>query len=129
MPGGRLTKQDRQQIASGLAQQLGYAEIARRLDRPTSTVSREVTRNGGPGRYQPDRAHLATERRARRRTPQPRSVKSSASPLEHGASTLGVATPAGARLNSMSRYLEYVGHDMIRSAEQGRKMLAAQRDT
>jgi len=39
MPGGRLTQHDRQQIALGLADSLPYAEIARRLDRPTSTIS------------------------------------------------------------------------------------------
>ncbi|GIF67328.1 MarR family transcriptional regulator [Asanoa ishikariensis] len=53
----------------GLAQGLDYAAIARRLDRPTSTVSREVGRNGGPGRYRSDLAHLATTHRARRRPP------------------------------------------------------------
>ncbi|MEV4170148.1 helix-turn-helix domain-containing protein [Nonomuraea sp. NPDC049709] len=67
MPGGRLTQQDRRHIAAGLSEGLGYAEIARRLGRPTSTVSREVFRNGGPGGYTADRAHQATERRARRR--------------------------------------------------------------
>jgi len=51
MPGGRLTRQERQQIALGLADDLSYAEIARRLDRPTSTVTREVMRNGGPTGY------------------------------------------------------------------------------
>ncbi|MGB8944370.1 MAG: helix-turn-helix domain-containing protein, partial [Streptomyces sp.] len=60
MPGGRLTHQDRRHIGAGLAEGLGYAEIARRIDRPTSTVSREVSRNGGPGRYRVDHAHLAT---------------------------------------------------------------------
>lgn len=40
MPGGRLTQQERRQIALGLADSLPYAEIARRLDRPTSTVTR-----------------------------------------------------------------------------------------
>jgi hypothetical protein len=69
MPGGRLTQQERQQIASGLADDLPYAEIARRLDRPTSTVTREVTRNGGPTAYRADLAHRATERRAHRRRP------------------------------------------------------------
>lgn len=68
MPGGRLTQQQRQQIALGLADGLAYAEIARRLDRPTSTVTREVMRNGGPTAYRADLAHRATERRARRRT-------------------------------------------------------------
>lgn len=67
MPGGRLTQQERQQIALGLADGLAYAEIARRLDRPTSTVTREVMRNGGPTGYRADLAHRATERRAHRR--------------------------------------------------------------
>ncbi|MFC9436850.1 helix-turn-helix domain-containing protein [Nocardia sp. NPDC057030] len=66
MPGGRLTRFDREQIADGLAAGLGYAEIARRLGRPTSTVSREVNRNGGPSRYHPGRAHKATAHRALR---------------------------------------------------------------
>ncbi|WP_031170591.1 GbsR/MarR family transcriptional regulator [Streptosporangium roseum] len=67
MPGGRLTQQERQQIALGLADGLAYAEIARRLDRPTSTITREVMRNGGPTAYRADLAHRATERRTRRR--------------------------------------------------------------
>ncbi|MEV3927096.1 GbsR/MarR family transcriptional regulator [Actinomadura coerulea] len=68
MPGGRLTQQERQQIAVGLADGLAYAEIARRLDRPTSTVTREVMRNGGPTGYRADLAQHATQRRTRRRT-------------------------------------------------------------
>ncbi|MEZ0446892.1 helix-turn-helix domain-containing protein [Cellulomonas sp. ICMP 17802] len=71
MPGGRLTQQERQQIALGLADDLAYAEIARRLDRPTSTITREVMRNGGPTAYRADLAHRATERRAHRRRPVP----------------------------------------------------------
>lgn len=67
MPGGRLTQQERQQIALGLSDGLAYAEIARRLDRPTSTVTREVMRNGGPTAYRADLAHRATEHRAHRR--------------------------------------------------------------
>ncbi len=67
MPGGRLSQQERQQIASGLADGLAYAEIARQLDRPTSTVTREVMRNGGPGGYRAELAHHATERRSRQR--------------------------------------------------------------
>jgi DNA-binding transcriptional regulator GbsR (MarR family) len=69
MPGGRLTLQERQQIALGPADGLPYAEIARRLDRPTSTITREVMRNGGPTAYRADLAHRATERRAHRRRP------------------------------------------------------------
>lgn len=67
MPGGRLTQQERQQIARGVADGLAYAEIARQLDRPTSTITREVMRNGGPGTYRADLAHRATEARAHRR--------------------------------------------------------------
>src|SRR5215475_294215 len=69
MPGGRLTQLERQQIGLGLADGHAYAEIARRLDRPTSTVTREVMRNGGPTAYRADLAHRATERRAHRRRP------------------------------------------------------------
>ena len=83
MPGGRLTQQERQQIALGLADGLAYAEIARRLDRPTSTITREVMRNGGPTAYRADLAHRATERRAhRRRQATPRGLQ--ASPQAHG---------------------------------------------
>ncbi len=83
MPGGRLTQQERQQIALGLADGLAYAEIARRLDRPTSTVTREVMRNGGPTAYRADLAHRATERRAhRRRQAAPRGTE--APPQAHG---------------------------------------------
>src|SRR5690348_5187516 len=70
-PGGRLTAEDRRRIAAGLSEGLGYAEIARRLGRPTSTVSREVGRNRGPGRYRADRAEEASHGRARRRLEAP----------------------------------------------------------
>ena len=66
MPGGRLTPDERRRIARGLADGLSYAEVARGLGRPTSTVTREVMRNGGPNDYRPDRAQRETERRARR---------------------------------------------------------------
>ncbi|MFJ4189915.1 helix-turn-helix domain-containing protein [Kitasatospora sp. NPDC089509] len=83
MPGGRLTQQERQQIALGLADDLAYAEIARRLDRPTSTVTREVMRNGGPTAYRADLAHRATGRRAQRRG-QPAAGTPNAVPQPHG---------------------------------------------
>jgi hypothetical protein len=66
MPGSRLSHEDRQRIEAGLAGGLGYAEIARRLRRPTSTVSREVSRNGGYDGYRAENAQQATGRRARR---------------------------------------------------------------
>src|SRR5690242_21755815 len=76
MPGGRLNQQERQQIALGLGDGLAYAEIARRLDRPTSTITREVMRNGGPTAYRADLAHRATERRThQRRQPAPHGTE------------------------------------------------------
>jgi hypothetical protein len=66
MPGGRLTQEERHEIAGGLAGGLTYTEIAARLGRPVSTVTREVSRNGGPREYQAERAHEATGARARR---------------------------------------------------------------
>ena len=90
MPGGRLTQQERRQIALGPADSLAYAEIARRLDRPTSTITREVMRNGGPTAYRADLAHRATEHRAHRRRPAssrgPESV-----PQPHGRDDEAVA--------------------------------------
>lgn len=82
MPGGRLTQQERRQIALGLADDLAYAEIARRLDRPTSTVTREVMRNGGPAGYRADLAQRATGRRAQR--PRQAEAPGPEAPLEHG---------------------------------------------
>jgi hypothetical protein len=66
VPGPRLTDHDRRQIAAGLAEGLAYAEIARRLKRPTSTITREVRSGGGRDAYQADQAHQAAKRRARR---------------------------------------------------------------
>ncbi|MFI6299092.1 MarR family transcriptional regulator [Nonomuraea sp. NPDC050790] len=73
MPGGRLTQQDRQRIADGLVKGLTYTEIAGLLDRPISTVTREVARNGGPGGYRAGQAQRATQSRARRGRPAPPS--------------------------------------------------------
>ncbi|MGW2370950.1 MULTISPECIES: GbsR/MarR family transcriptional regulator [Kitasatospora] len=84
MPGGRLTQQERQQIALGLADGLAYAEIARRLDRPTSTVTREVMRNGGPTAYRADLAHRATGQRAQRRRQPEAQGPNAAAPQPHG---------------------------------------------
>jgi IS30 family transposase len=56
----------------GLAQKLPYREIARRLGRPASTVSREVGRNSpaaGPRGYRAVAAQVRAEERARRPRP------------------------------------------------------------
>lgn len=62
-----MTAEDRRRIAEGLAAGLTYAEIARRLGRSRSTVTREIARNGGPHGYRAARAQHATSWRARRR--------------------------------------------------------------
>src|SRR5690349_6904530 len=83
MPGARLTLEDRRRIAAWLADGLGYAEIGRRLGRPTSTVSREVARDGAPGEYLADQAQQAADRRARRRRPaRPAEPTTSGQPTE-----------------------------------------------
>ena len=69
VPGARLTHDERRRIAAWLTDGYGYAELARRLGRPTSTISREVARNGVPGDYLPDHAHDTAGRRARRQAP------------------------------------------------------------
>jgi predicted transcriptional regulator len=117
MPGGRLSQQDRQRIAAGLTDGLSYAEIARRLDRPTSTITREIARNGGPAGYRPQQAHQATIQRARRGTPAP----------PHAATPLGgtveqeiieMAVRAG-----MPRTAARVHHDLM-LAKDGRRTAA-----
>ncbi|MGF1431061.1 helix-turn-helix domain-containing protein [Kitasatospora sp. LaBMicrA B282] len=83
MPGARLTQEDRRRIAAGLAAGLGNGEIARQLDRPTSTVTREIARNGGPTGYRADSAQRATVQRARRRSMAPgRSADGRAHPAD-----------------------------------------------
>nr|WP_246481406.1 helix-turn-helix domain-containing protein [Amycolatopsis umgeniensis] len=66
-----MTHEERGQIASGLTAGLTYAEIARRMERPKSTIIREVARNGGAHGYRANQAQLATRWRARRRKPGP----------------------------------------------------------
>jgi len=66
VPGTRLSQDEREEIALGLATQRSFADIARQLDRPTSTVAREVDRNGGRRRYRATRAQRATDVRGRR---------------------------------------------------------------
>ncbi|MBA8957477.1 helix-turn-helix domain-containing protein [Actinomadura namibiensis] len=84
MSGGRLSLNDRQQIAAGLAEGLSYSDIARNLQRPVSTITREISRNGGPSGYRAHQAHQATQRRARRRTTAPARPPSTPADTAHG---------------------------------------------
>lgn len=66
MPGTRLDREERRRIAGGLAAGTSLAAIARELGRPTSTVSREVARNGGRDAYRASDAQRTAHARARR---------------------------------------------------------------
>jgi IS30 family transposase len=65
----RLSLEDREEIAVGLAAGDTYAAIGGRIGRPASTVWREADRNGGPRRYRASRAHRAAFERSRRPKP------------------------------------------------------------
>ena len=92
MPGGRLTQEDRRRIATWLAEGRSHAEIGRRLSRPTSTITREVSRNRGPAGYQADQAQRATRQRARRRDAAPApAVAAPAGPRADGRDPAAVA--------------------------------------
>lgn len=84
MGGGRLTAEDRRVIEAGLAEDLPYAAIARRLGRPTSTVSREVARHGGPGGYRAEHADRASAWQRRNRPPRPATPPATDAEGTHG---------------------------------------------
>ncbi len=64
-----LSASEREEISRGLAAGRSYRAIASGLGRAPSSVSREVTRNGGPTRYRAQSADAAAYRRARRPKP------------------------------------------------------------
>ena len=67
--GRYLSLAEREEIMAGLARGESYRVIGARIGRPASTISREVRRNGPPGRYRALRAQaLAEERAARPKT-------------------------------------------------------------
>lgn len=66
-----LVSDEREQISRGLAAEHSIRRIARELDRPASTVSREIARNGGRRHY---RAVFA-EKRAWRRAERPKPCR------------------------------------------------------
>ena len=61
-----LTLAEREEISRGLAAGWSYREIGRRLNRPASTISREIGRNGGADSYRANRADELAWDRARR---------------------------------------------------------------
>ncbi|MDE3064670.1 MAG: IS30 family transposase [Acidobacteriota bacterium] len=65
-PARCLSAPEREEISRGLAEGVSLREIARRLSRSPSTISREVARNGGPAAYRAARAERHAWDRARR---------------------------------------------------------------
>lgn len=61
-----LSMLEREGISRGLAVGISIRAIARTLGRSPSTVSREVSKNGGPGRYRATEADHAARKRAKR---------------------------------------------------------------
>jgi IS30 family transposase len=61
-----LSHSEREKISRGCIREQTFSEIAGRIGRPTSTVSREVNRNGGPKKYRAWFAQQDTLERARR---------------------------------------------------------------
>ncbi|MGH9070211.1 MAG: helix-turn-helix domain-containing protein [Acidimicrobiales bacterium] len=66
MPGVRLGVEERETIALGLAREEPFAQIARRMSRPTSTIAREVNCSGGRGTYSGRAAQRQADRAAKR---------------------------------------------------------------
>lgn len=66
-----LTEREREEISRGLAGQQSLRAIAQRLRRAPSTISREIHRNGGVGRYRAERA----DRRAWARAQRPKTCR------------------------------------------------------
>ena len=65
----RLSSVEREEISRGIVSGESFRQIASRLGRSPSTVSREVKANGGRHRYRAVRAHRASRRRAKRPKP------------------------------------------------------------
>lgn len=71
-----LTLADREAISRGLARQQSIRSITEQLARPTSTISREINRNGGYAAYRANKADTAAWQRALR----PKACKLSGRP-------------------------------------------------
>jgi len=71
-----LSAGEREEISRGLTAGYSVRRIGRELRRPPSTISREITRNGGRDRYRAVAAEAAARQRARR----PKTAKLAADP-------------------------------------------------
>ena len=75
LPGAQGSLFSREEISRGIAAGLSARSIARRINRPSSTVSREIARNGGRDAYRGLVADAAAFERARRHRPSPWRVR------------------------------------------------------
>lgn len=66
---GHLTIEDRETISRGLASGCSIRAISKILNRPASTISREVCRNGGKNRYRAMVAHQQAQENRKRPKP------------------------------------------------------------
>lgn len=66
---GSLSLPEREEISRGLAEGRSFRQLSRDLRRAVSTISREVTRNGGRRAYRAARAEERALDRARRPKP------------------------------------------------------------
>lgn len=66
-----LSLLEREEISRGLSANLSFRAIARNLNRATSTVSREINRNGGLSKYRA----VAADRRAWMKAKRPKTCK------------------------------------------------------
>nr|MDA8358293.1 helix-turn-helix domain-containing protein [Actinomycetota bacterium] len=66
MPGSALSAQEREEIRVGIEADEPLRAVARRLGRSPSTITREVARNGGQGRYRATTADRRAQLERRR---------------------------------------------------------------
>jgi transposase, IS30 family len=78
---------EREEISRGIAEELSARQIAARLGRDPSVISREIARDGGRSGY---RAHRAAER-AQQATRRPKRRKLEADRRLHDAVAAGLA--------------------------------------
>src|SRR5207249_9999676 len=78
--GRYLSFTEREEIAVGLARGSGVREIARRLGRAPSTISRELQRNAAIGSGRPEYRASTAQRHADRRARRPKPAKLAVNP-------------------------------------------------
>ncbi len=112
MPADWLSPEEREEIRSGLTRQESFREIARTLGRAPTTVSREVTRNGGCERYRA----VAAQRRAEQCRGRPKTPKLMIDPVLARAVTRDLRSgysPAGIAVRLREAGGATVSHETI----------------